>query len=205
MRDAPARVGGNARAKELTTSEQWRPGGWLNTACWVRSFASSDRVTNDLALQEFPDVSSTLPPPAQTRPALATSRDRRDRVGSSALSAGVVKLADTRDSKSREAQTSCGFDPRLRHHILQPLPRLSASARTRSQPQMLPECCPNSPQRAFGPPPAGRLRTRSHTPGTRFRSCARVTSTRSGVMSTARLRRGGVHLCGRREEHLRTR
>jgi len=82
---------------------------------------------------------------------------------------------------------------------------LSASARTRSQPQMLPECCPNSPQRACGPPPAGRLRTRSHTPGTRFRSCARVTSTRSGVMSTARLRRGGVHLSGRREEHLRTR
>ena len=27
----------------------------------------------------------------------------------------MAKLADARDSKSREAQTSCGFDPHLRH------------------------------------------------------------------------------------------
>ena len=30
--------------------------------------------------------------------------------------AGVAELADARDSKSRGAYTSCGFDPHLRHH-----------------------------------------------------------------------------------------
>ncbi len=30
-------------------------------------------------------------------------------------SAGVAKLADARDSKSREAYVSCGFDSHLRH------------------------------------------------------------------------------------------
>src|SRR5262245_6051874 len=34
-----------------------------------------------------------------------------------AARAGVAKLADARDSKSRSAQTECGFDPRLRHHL----------------------------------------------------------------------------------------
>src|SRR6516162_7866229 len=35
--------------------------------------------------------------------------------------AGVAELADARDSKSREAQTSCGFDPHLRHHVFKHL------------------------------------------------------------------------------------
>src|SRR5687767_4139070 len=32
--------------------------------------------------------------------------------------AGVAKLADARDSKSREGHPSCGFDPHLRHYPL---------------------------------------------------------------------------------------
>ena len=32
------------------------------------------------------------------------------------LRAGVAKLADARDSKSRGLQGPCGFDPHLRHH-----------------------------------------------------------------------------------------
>jgi hypothetical protein len=32
------------------------------------------------------------------------------------LLAGVVKLADARDSKSRGVNAPCGFDPHLRHH-----------------------------------------------------------------------------------------
>ena len=38
-------------------------------------------------------------------------------VGSEGIGAGVAKLADARDSKSRSAQTECGFDPRLRHQL----------------------------------------------------------------------------------------
>jgi hypothetical protein len=33
-----------------------------------------------------------------------------------ALRAGVVKLADARDSKSRGVHSPCGFDSHLRHH-----------------------------------------------------------------------------------------
>ena len=39
--------------------------------------------------------------------------------------AGVAKLADARDSKSREAQVSCGFDSHLRHHSTRSLPSLA--------------------------------------------------------------------------------
>jgi hypothetical protein len=37
-------------------------------------------------------------------------------------SAEVAELADALDSKSSEVHTSCGFDPRLRHH--DPVPRV---------------------------------------------------------------------------------
>lgn len=40
--------------------------------------------------------------------------------------AGVVKLVDARDSKSRGASTPCRFDSDLRHQVLQGFSRLSA-------------------------------------------------------------------------------
>ena len=46
--------------------------------------------------------------------------------------AGVAKLADARDSKSREAQTSCGFDPRLRHCLFDSCGPAHAGPRTSS-------------------------------------------------------------------------
>ena len=42
---------------------------------------------------------------------------RPSRLGILPGRAGVAELADARDSKSREAQTSCGFDPHLRHQV----------------------------------------------------------------------------------------
>src|SRR5258706_683214 len=53
---------------------------------------------------------------------------RRAGASLSAPPAGVAKLADARDSKSREAQTSCGFDPHLRHHIPHGLLRFTRDA-----------------------------------------------------------------------------
>jgi hypothetical protein len=42
-------------------------------------------------------------------------------------SAGVAKLADARDSKSREAYVSCGFDSHLRHHSTRSLTSFAPS------------------------------------------------------------------------------
>src|ERR1035437_1056032 len=46
----------------------------------------------------------------------------------SSPSAGVAKLADARDSKSREAYVSCGFDSHLRHQQVDLLETLRATA-----------------------------------------------------------------------------
>jgi hypothetical protein len=41
---------------------------------------------------------------------------RRSRYTTGSLRAGVAKLADARDSKSRGVHPPCGFDSLLRHH-----------------------------------------------------------------------------------------
>ena len=48
------------------------------------------------------------------------------------------------DSKSREAQTSCGFDPHLRHQSFQAVAGFRARTAKRAKPQVTPESCPSA-------------------------------------------------------------
>ena len=64
----------------------------------------------------------------------------------SAPRAGVAKLADARDSKSREAQTSCGFDPHLRHQSFKHLRARHISSNRPSEGRT----CSNGARSRFG-------------------------------------------------------
>src|SRR5207249_8877733 len=54
--------------------------------------------------------------------------------------AGVAKLADARDSKSRSVHPECGFDPHLRHQSYLDLRDRSESADSALEPDCSPGC-----------------------------------------------------------------
>ena len=66
----------------------------------------------------------------QTADQRSTPRNSLIRLDRSAY-AGVAKLADARDLKSRDLKRSCGFDPRPRHQIPQEICKLVKSGLNR--------------------------------------------------------------------------
>jgi hypothetical protein len=70
-----------------------------------------------LAITRFAQLSVTAPSSARGLRRRGPPASRTRRKIDFSLRAGVVKLADARDSKSRGVHSPCGFDSHLRHHF----------------------------------------------------------------------------------------
>ena len=112
-----ARLLGVAIMGDLTAARQQRVRGWDNASRSL--FARSSRRTSRRRARS---ASSSAHGFHRDWRSVARRRSKpacytRARSSSSSSHAGVVKLADARDSKSRGGHPPCGFDSHLRHQV----------------------------------------------------------------------------------------